>query len=169
MRLPAPTIGSPGLLPILYIRLEAACDPGWIQLTCLYASCIVACWHLKTISPFQSGHFGTQNLHSRLLPLPLLLACFRTYASSNLLPSYLQGSIPGLWLAVTGAGFAPARICSIAQPKPRLDPNLRNLRVPLQSTELKHSKGGQALLPTFKYRNCFLFQVGAKVLHYHLR
>ena len=37
-------------------------------------------------------------------------------------PSHLQGSIPGPWLAATGAGFTPARICSIAQPQPRPDP-----------------------------------------------
>jgi hypothetical protein len=27
-------------------------------------------------------------------------------------------SIPGPWLAVTGAGFAPARLCGIAKPQP---------------------------------------------------
>jgi hypothetical protein len=47
-----------------------------------------------------------------------------TYASSALLPVHLQGSIPSPWLAVTGAGFSPARICSIAQPQPRPDPVL---------------------------------------------
>ena len=67
-----------------------------------------------------NGYFGTYHLHGRHYPLPLLLACFRAYASSNLLPSYLQGSIPGLWLAVTGTGFPPARICDIAQPQPKL-------------------------------------------------
>jgi hypothetical protein len=39
----------------------------------------------------------------------LFLASFRTYASSNRLPEDLQGSILGLWLAVTEAGFPPAR------------------------------------------------------------
>ena len=97
-------------------------DPGWIPLTRHDVRGIVACWCLKTIGPFQSGLFGTLHLHGRLYPLPLLLACFRTYASSNLLPAYLQGSIPGLWLAVTGAGFTPARICDIAQPQLRSDP-----------------------------------------------
>lgn len=98
-------------------------DPGWIPLTRHDVSGIVACWRLETIGPFQRGHFGTLHLHGRLYPLPLLLACFRAYASSNLLPAYLQGSIPGLWLAVTEAGFPPARICSIAQPQLRPDPN----------------------------------------------
>ena len=97
-------------------------DPGWIPLTRHDVSGIVACWRLETIGPFQSGLFGTLHLHGRHYPLPLLLACFRTYASSSLLPAYLQGSIPGLWLAVTGAGFTPARICDIAQPQPRPDP-----------------------------------------------
>ena len=92
-------------------------DPGWIPLTRHDVSGIAACWRLETIGPFQSGLFGTLHLHGRHYPLPLLLACFRTYASSNLLPVYLQGSIPGLWLAVTGAGFTPARICDIAQPQ----------------------------------------------------
>ena len=96
-------------------------DPGWIPLTRHDVRGIVACWCLKTIGPFQNGLFGTLHLHGRLYPLPLLLACFRTYASSNLLPAYLQGSIPGLWLAVTGAGFTPARICDIAQPQLRPD------------------------------------------------
>jgi hypothetical protein len=40
--------------------------------------------------------------------LPLRLASFRTYASSIASPRCLQGSIPGPWLAVTGAGFTPA-------------------------------------------------------------
>ncbi len=86
---------------------------------------IVACWRLETISPFPHGHFGTLHLHGRLYPLPLLLACFRTYASSSLLPYYLQGSILGLWLAVTETGLSPARICDIAQPQPKPDPVLR--------------------------------------------
>ena len=49
-----------------------------------------------------------------LLPLRL----FRAYASSIALPRYLPGSIPGPWLAVTGAGFAPARLRGIAKPQP---------------------------------------------------
>jgi hypothetical protein len=64
----------------------------------------------------------------------LLLACFRTYASNTLLPLRLQGSIPSPWLAVTGAGFSPARICSIAQPQPRPDPICAKTR---DSTEIE--------------------------------
>ena len=117
----APTMGSPGLLPVLVVRLAAVVDPGWAQLTCHSVGCAVACWRLETIGPFQSGHFGTHTLHGRRYPLPLLLACFRTYASSVLLPLRLQGSIPGPWLAATGAGSPPARICNITQPQPRPD------------------------------------------------
>ena len=51
----------------------------------------VACWCLETIGPFQCGHFGTKNLHGRLYPLPLRLACFLAYASSGPLLSNLQG------------------------------------------------------------------------------
>ena len=69
--------GSPGLLHILIVTLEAAFDPGWAQPACLGAGCAVVRWRLDTIGPFQRGHFGTQHLHGQLYPLPLLLACFR--------------------------------------------------------------------------------------------
>ena len=118
----APTMGSPGLLPILIVKLEAAYDPGWSRHSHPNQCRAVACWRLDTIGPFQCGHFGTLHLHGQHYLLPLLLACFRTYASNALLPVHLQGSIPSPWLAVTGAGFSPARMCSIAQPQPRLDP-----------------------------------------------
>ena len=111
----------PGI-PKQSLRTRKVGAYGWIPLTRHDARGIVACWRLKTIGPFQSSLFGTLHLHGRHYPLPLLLACFRTYASSNLLPAYLQGSIPGLWLAVTGAGFTPARICDIALPQLRPDP-----------------------------------------------
>jgi hypothetical protein len=120
----APVAGSPGLLPILIVKLGAAFDPGWAWPACLGTGHTVACWRLETIGPFQSGHFGTPHLHGRRYPLPLLLACFRAYASSALLPACLQGSIPGPWRAVTGTGFPPVRIGSIAQPQPRPDPEL---------------------------------------------
>ena len=118
----APPMGSPGLLPILVVRLDAVFDPGWTWSARLDTDHVVACWRLETIGPFLRGHFGTQHLHGRLYPLPLLLACFRAYASSARLPVRLQGSIPGPWLAVTGTGFTPAGICGMAQPQPRLDP-----------------------------------------------
>jgi hypothetical protein len=73
---------------------------------------------LSKPSAQSKGVFGTINLHGRPYPLPLLLACFRAYASSKLLPDCLQGSILGLWLAVAEAGFPPARIRDIAQPQP---------------------------------------------------
>jgi hypothetical protein len=120
----APAVGSPGLLPILVVRLGAAFDPGWAWPACLGTGHTVACWRLETIGPFQRGHYGTPHLHGRRYPLPLLLACFRAYASRALLPASLQGSIPGPWLAVTGTGFAPVRIGSIAQPQPRPDPTV---------------------------------------------
>lgn len=116
----AHAVGSPGLPPILVVRLGAALDPGWAWPACLCTGHAVACWRLETIGPFQHGHFGTPHLHGRHYPLPLLLACFRAYASSALLPAHLQGSIPGPWLAVTGTGFAPVRIGGIAQPQPSL-------------------------------------------------
>jgi len=118
----APTMGSPGLLPILIVKLEAAYDPGWPRHSRHNHCRAIACWRLDTIGPFPCGHFGTLHLHGRHYLLPLLLACFRAYASSALLPVHLQGSVPSPWLAVTGAGFSPARICCIAQPQPRPDP-----------------------------------------------
>ncbi|WP_275096466.1 hypothetical protein [Sedimenticola hydrogenitrophicus] len=65
-------------------------------------------------SPFD--FFGALRLQGRLNPLPLHLACFRTYASTVPLPLRLQGSIPGTWLALTRAGVSPARMCGIAKP-----------------------------------------------------
>ena len=96
--------------------------PGGRIRLAVSAGCVVACWHLETIGHLLRGHFGTQHLHGRLYPLPLHLACFRAYASSALLPACLQGSIPGLWLAVTRTGLTPARLHNIAQPQPRCDP-----------------------------------------------
>lgn len=118
----APTTGSPRLPRNLVVRLDTVCDPGWTTAPCQDAAVVVACWCLETIGPLQLGHFGTKNLHGRLYPLPLRLACFAAYASSSALPLYLQGCILGLWLAVTKAGFAPARLRDIALPQPRLDP-----------------------------------------------
>ncbi|MES2206742.1 MAG: hypothetical protein V4525_08105 [Pseudomonadota bacterium] len=50
--------------------------------------------------------------------LPLHLAFFRIYASSKLLPTCLQDSIPGSWLVITWTGFTPASLCNIAKPQP---------------------------------------------------
>ena len=45
------------------------------------------------------------------------------YASISLLPRRLQGWIPGPWLAVTWAGFSPARFRDIAKPQLMGDPS----------------------------------------------
>ncbi len=105
--------------------------PGGHHSFAINLSSIVTCWRLETISPCQSGHFGTQDLHGRLYPLPLLLACSRAYASSKLLPADLQDSISGLWFAVTGTGLPPARI---AHPQPR--PDHRFSRFPVKDLAL---------------------------------
>jgi hypothetical protein len=84
---------------------------------------VVACWCLETIGPLQTVISGLLNLHGRLYPLPLRLACCAAYASSASLPRHLQGCILGLWLAVTKTGFPPARLRDIALPQPKLDPS----------------------------------------------
>ena len=61
------------------------------------------------LAPHHRSHIGTQILQGQLDLLPLRFSSFRAYASSIALPRYLQGSIPGPWLAVTGTGLAPAR------------------------------------------------------------
>lgn len=72
--------------------------------------------------PLPMRSFRDFNLHGRHHPLPLRLACFLAYASSYPLLDNLQGWILGLWLAVTKAGFTPARLCDIAKPQLRPDP-----------------------------------------------
>jgi len=64
----------------------------------------------------QCKHFGTQLPSGAALPVPFASSC--AYASSTPLPECLQGSIPGPWLAVTWAGFAPARLRGIGKPRP---------------------------------------------------
>ena len=61
---------------------------------------------------------GLEYLQGQHHLFPLHLASFCAYASSAPLPEHLQGSIPGPWLAVTWAGFAPARLRGIAKPLP---------------------------------------------------
>ena len=84
----------------------------------------VRCCLLASIShrPLPMRPFRDYNLHGRLYPLPLRLACFLAYASSDPLLDSLQGWILGPWLAVTKAGFTPARLCDIAKPQHRPDP-----------------------------------------------
>ena len=81
----------------------------------------------KPSAPSNAVISGLNHLQGRLYPLPLHLACLRTYASSATLPSPLQGSLPGPWLAATRAGLSPARIRGIAKPQPSLTPILRRL------------------------------------------
>jgi hypothetical protein len=73
--------------------------------------------------------------------LPLRLASFRAYASNKPLPICLQGSIPGSWLAITWAGFAPASLCGIAKPQRALNPEFeRSLIVERTQAGLKAAK-----------------------------
>jgi hypothetical protein len=107
--LPAPTIGSPWLPRTLVVRLDADSDPGVAADACQCARVAVACWLCETISLCTDVHFGTRNLQGQHGLFPLHLASFCAYASSAPLPEYLQGSIPGPWLAVTWTGLTPAR------------------------------------------------------------
>ena len=74
--------------------------------------------------------FGAQHLQGRLHPLPLHLACFRTYASTRLLPVAPQGSILGSWRTITQAGFPPARTRGLARPHWPLFPSFSRLLFP---------------------------------------
>jgi hypothetical protein len=117
--LPAPTIGSPGLPRTLVVRLDAVFDPGVATRACQCARDAVACWFGETIGRYTNASLSGLNYLQGQHPLcPLHLASFRAYASSTPLPKCLQGSIPGPWLAVTWAGFAPARLRGIAKPQP---------------------------------------------------
>jgi hypothetical protein len=104
----APTIGYPWLPRIRLVGLDADSDPGVARVARRSVTRTVACWVQETIGTHLRGDFGTRFLQGQLDLLPLRLASFRAYASSIALPRYLQGSIPGPWLAVTGAEFAPA-------------------------------------------------------------
>ena len=117
----APATGSPRLPHTRPSSSIGSTIPGGHRLLACYAHDAVACWRLETIGPFPRGHFGTTTF-TATYPSPFHLACFRAYASSKLLPTHLQGSIPGLWLAVTRAGIPPARVRDIAMPQPRPDP-----------------------------------------------
>ena len=121
--LPAPTIGSPWLPRVQLVRLGADLDPGVVRAACRCVTRTVAYWAQETIGTHQRGHIGTSILQGQHDLLPLRLSSFRAYASSIASPRYLQGSIPGPWLAVTGAGFAPARLRGIAKPQPCGHPN----------------------------------------------
>src|SRR5882724_10578156 len=68
---------------------------------------------MKAIGSLHCGFYGTTSFtaifHRHFISLD-----FHAYASSGVLPPRLQGLIPGLWLAVTRAGFLPARTHDIA-------------------------------------------------------
>ena len=118
---PAPTIGSPWLPRTLVVRLDAVFDPGVAPRACQCARDAVACWSGETIGQHTNASIsGLNYLQGQHYLCPLHLASFRAYASSTPLPDCLQGSIPGPWLAVTWAGFAPARLRGIAKPQPPL-------------------------------------------------
>ena len=133
--LPAPTIGSPWLPRTLVVRLDAVSDPGVTPRACQYARDAVACWSGETIGQHTNASIsGLNHLQGQHYLFPLHLASFCAYASSTPLPQYLQGSIPGPWLAVTWAGFAPARLRGIAKPRPPVASGWSTCRVGLAST-----------------------------------
>ena len=135
-RLPTPRIGSPWLPRTLVVRLDADSDPGVAPRACQCARDAVVCWPIETIDQFThltiSGLIHLQGQHHLF---PLRLASFCAYASSLPLPECLQGSIPGPWLAVTWAGFTPARPRGIAKPQP-----MAGLHVPLPTLR-RHPRG----------------------------
>jgi hypothetical protein len=127
--LPALTTGSPWLPRNLLVRLDADSDPGVASRACQCARDAVACWPIETIDQFTNLTIsGLEYLQGQHHLFPLHLASFCAYASSTPLPEHLQGSIPGPWLAVTWAGFAPARLRGIAKPQP-----MAGLRAPLST------------------------------------
>jgi hypothetical protein len=133
--LPAPTIGSPWLPRTLVVRLDAVCDPGVTPRACQCARDVVAYWSGETIGQYTNASIsGLNDLQGQHHPFPLHLASFCAYASSTPLPKHLQGSIPGPWLAVTWAGFAPARLRGIAKPQPPVLPAGAGCRVGLAPT-----------------------------------
>ena len=133
--LPAPTIGSPWLPRTLVVRLDAVFDPGVAPRTCQCARDAVACWSGETIGQHTNASIsGLNYLQGQHYLCPLHLASFRAYASSTPLPECLQGSIPGPWLAVTWAGFAPARLRGIAKPQPPVASGWSIRRVGLSPT-----------------------------------
>ncbi len=133
--LPAPTIGSPWLPRTLVVRLDAVFDPGVAPRACQCARDAVACWSGETIGQHTNASIsGLNYLQGQHYLFPLHLASFCAYASSTPLPEHLQGSIPGPWLAVTWAGFAPARLRGIAKPRPPVASGWSGCRVGLAPT-----------------------------------
>ena len=75
----------------------------------------VACRGAKPVGTHPRKIFGAQHRRGRHYPLPLHLACFRTYASTCPLPSTPQGSILGSRRTITQAGLSPARTRGLAR------------------------------------------------------
>jgi hypothetical protein len=96
--------------------------PGWPLVLAYHAQGTIACWPINTIGLTHVGLIGAQRLHGQHHLLPLHLAASHAYASSTLLPRYLQGWIPGPWLAVTWIGFPPTRLRHLARPRLMGDP-----------------------------------------------
>jgi len=151
--LPAPTIGSPWLPRTLVVRLDAVFDPGVAPRACQCARDAVACWSEETIGQHTNASIsGLNYLQGQHYLCPLHLASFRAYASSSPLPECLQGSIPGPWLAVTWAGFTPARLRGIAKPRPSVASGWSSCRVGLAPTGKRrlvtaHAKSGLTASP----------------------
>lgn len=109
--------------PVLLIEARCGFTSRGRRCRLAFVACAaVACQRLETIGLPPCGHFGTFHLHGRLHPLPLHLASFRAYASSDASLPRLPGSIPDPWLAVIWAGFPPTGLHGMAMPQPRLDP-----------------------------------------------
>ena len=107
---------------------QARCDlhprERQTRLACLrYVCCCLLA--SKNHRPVPMPSFRGYSLDGRLHPLPLRLACFLAYASSDPLLGNLQGWILDLGLAVIKAGFSPASVCDIAKPQLRTDPSFR--------------------------------------------
>jgi len=106
---------------------------------CDVECCLPACTDLGQY-PTGNHVFGAQSRSGfGSQPIPFTLTTFRVYASTlnfdSRLISTQQNSILGLWLAVTHARFAPARLQTISSPQ--------------------RSRHGSAILP-FWCRSCIL-------------
>jgi len=109
-------LGSPWLPRALNVRLDTASDPGEYPSRSPERDTDCCLPEGQTRRHSRQILFGAQHLQGRLHPLPLHLACFRTYASTCPLPSTPQGSILGSRRTITQAGFPPASSRGLARP-----------------------------------------------------
>ena len=89
----APMRGSPGLPLNRCVRLDTVCDPGGAYTACPFNFSprpLLPAGVLKPSAPSKAVISGLQPSRSAF-PLPLRLACFLAYASSNPLLDGLQG------------------------------------------------------------------------------